>query len=348
MFYRYEIAKQNGEDVLYLYLTMKYEFSKELVGEDDKELGRRTNHFIQANNIPFKGNKVFLVVDDMIVKSINLNSIINYHTDTNIYSVDSFLINIELDDHSLCEVTLREYLISTLFYKYMENIHDEVLKAICILYNTYAYKMMKEEGKILATNPFVIFKPTSYYKTMFSNYEMIVNRFQGIINQIDSMFLKYKDDYILPFIHYSNAGKTLSNNNYPYLSSVKSLWDLMSPYYIDINDFTYMELRDKLKIDIKNNTNISIYNNSNSIRKIVIGDHIFSIEEFKKLLQLKSCNIYIILYSNFIRILTSGWGNDYGLSIYGANNIANNGGNYYQILKYYFPKIKMFLYTKKG
>lgn len=347
MFYKYEIIKQNKEDVLYLYLTMKYEFSKDLIGENDVELGRRTNHFIQTNNIPFKGNKVFLIIDDMIVKSIDLSKTVDYYNENNKYSSDSFMVNIELDDNSLCEVTLKEYLISILFYKYIENIHDEVLKAICILYNTYTYKMMKEEGKILATNSFAIFKPISYYKSMFSNYEMIVNRFKNIIQQVDSMFVGYKDDYILPFIHYSNAGKTLANNNYPYLSSVKSLWDLTSPYYIDINDFTYEELSKKLKIEINNETNIAIYNN-NSIKKIVFNDRIFSLEEFKKLLQLKSTNIYIILYQNFIRILTSGWGNDYGLSIYGANNIANNGGNYYQILKYYFPKIKLFLYTKKG
>ena len=346
MFYRYEIIKKDNEDVLYLYLTMKYEFSKELIGENDKELGRRTNHFIQTNNIPFKGNKVFLVIDDMIVKSIDLNKTINYPTNDK-YSVDSFMVNIELDDDSLCEVSLREYLISILFYKYIENVHDEVLKAMCILYSTYAYKMMKEEGKILSTNSFVVFKPSSYYKSIFSNYEMIINRLQGIVQQVDGMFITYKNDYILPFIHYSNTGKTISNKCYPYLSSVKSLWDLTSPYYIDNNDYSYTEINKKLNMKIDNSTNISIYNN-NSIKKIVIDNKIFNIEEFRKLLDLKSTNIFIIIYQDFIRILTSGWGNDYGLSIYGSNDIANNGGNYYQILKYYFPKCKLFLYTKTG
>lgn len=344
MFYRYEIINQGKEDILYLYLTMKYEFSKELTDQTDEDLGRRANHFIQSNHIPFKGNKVFLIIDNMTVKSIDLSQITSYSFPQNNYSANSFMINIVLDDNSICEISLREYLLSILFSKYMENIHEEVLKAICILYNTYAYKMMLEEGKIAANDSFAIFKPVTYYKTSIENYDVVYHKLQKIIQDVDSMFLRYKDTYILPFIHYSNTGKTLSNKKYPYLSSVKSLWDLTSPYYIEKNDFTYSELEKKLNIKVTNNTSISIYDN-HSIRKITFDNKILSLEELKNLLQLKSTKIYIILYHDYIRFLTSGWGNGYGLSIYGANEIANNGGNYYQILNYYFPKTKLYLYS---
>ena len=43
MFYQYEIKNNN----LYLYLTMKYEFSKELAIMNDSDLGRRCRNFIQ-------------------------------------------------------------------------------------------------------------------------------------------------------------------------------------------------------------------------------------------------------------------------------------------------------------
>lgn len=346
MFYRYEIINQNNEDVLYLYLTMKYEFSKDFNLQDDKDLGRRTSNFIQTNHIPFSGNKVFLVIDDMVVKSIDLSSITRSYIVNNSFTSDSFLVNIELDDHSMCEVSLKEYLLSVLFSKYMDNIHEEVLKAICILYNTYIYKMMLEEGKVLANNPFAIYKPVTYYKSMFNNYDTIINKFQGIIHDVDGMFVSYKNEYILPFIHYSNTGKTFSHPSYPYLSGVKSLWDLTSPYYIEVNDFTYPEISKKLGISVTSNSSISIHK-MQSIQKVLIDEHIFQAEEFKLLLDLKSISFYIIFYQNFIRIITSGWGNSYGLSIYGANDIANNGGKYYQILNYYFPKTKLFIYGKK-
>ena len=346
MFYRYEIMRQNNEDVLYLYLTMKYEFSKELFLKNQDDLGRRTNNFIQNNHIPFHGNKVYLVVDDMVVKSIDLSKITNYSISSNHYSIDSFLVHIELDDHSTCEITLREYLLSVLLAKYMENIHEEVLKAVCILYNTYAYKMMSEEGVIQANNSFAIFKPVSYYKSTLEQYDNILSKLEHIIREVDSLFLRYQDDYILPFIHYSNTGKTLSNDNYPYLTSVKSLWDLTSPYYIEIHDFSFEELSSKLNITVTKDSDISIYHQGMN-HKIVIDQKIFQLEEFRNLLQLKSSNIYIIFYEKYLRILTSGWGNALGMSIYGANEIANNGGNYYQILKYYYPKTKLYLYREK-
>ena len=51
MIYKYEIRNINGEDVLYLYLTMSYEFSKELKNtSSDTDLTRRTKNFIKSNN----------------------------------------------------------------------------------------------------------------------------------------------------------------------------------------------------------------------------------------------------------------------------------------------------------
>ena len=71
MFYRYEIKNNGIENILYLYLTMNYEFSKELTNQsDDSELKRRTNNFIKNNGIQFDGKKVYLVIDGIIVKHL--------------------------------------------------------------------------------------------------------------------------------------------------------------------------------------------------------------------------------------------------------------------------------------
>ena len=51
MFYNYEIRNNNSEEILYLYLNMKYEFSNEFSLEDDIDLARRSKNFIQNNNI---------------------------------------------------------------------------------------------------------------------------------------------------------------------------------------------------------------------------------------------------------------------------------------------------------
>jgi stage II sporulation protein D len=156
------------------------------------------------------------------------------------------------------------------------------------------------------------------------------------------MYLSYNNKYILPFIHYSNNGKTISNSNYPYLSSVKSLWDLASPYYVEIKDFRYKDINSRLDININCNSNIYVKD-----KNIYLEDNVYSLEEFKNIFNLKSSDLYIIVNKNSLRFITRGWGNFYGLSIYGANELAKNDNKYFNILKYYFPKTKLCRYTKR-
>ena len=346
MYYNYEIRNNGSEDILYLYLTMKYEFSNELNYFKDKDVGRRTKNFIINNNIPFKGSKVFLIVDGIIVKTIDISYENNNIKSNYLFSCDNFIINIRLDDNSLCEIILRDYLLSILLSKYMDNLEDEVLKAITVLYNTYAYKMMKENNFISSNNSFAIYKPLSYYKIELSNYDYIINRLNHIIDEVDCIHICYKKNYILPFIHYSNDGKTKSNSKYPYLSSIKSLWDLASPYYVDIKDVSYSELESKLSIKVNCNSKIQVYKKDNTLN-ISFDKELFQIEEIRKKLDLKSNEIHIIIYKNYLRFITCGWGNSLGLSIFGANEIARDGAKYYNILKYYFPKTELFKYIKE-
>jgi stage II sporulation protein D len=156
------------------------------------------------------------------------------------------------------------------------------------------------------------------------------------------MYLSYNNKYILPFIHYSNNGKTLSNKNYPYLSSVKSLWDITSPYYVEVKNYTYQEINNKLNINISCNSNIHITD-----KNISFDNNMFTKEEIRNIFNIKSSDMYIIINNDNISFISRGWGNFYGLSIYGSNCIANNGGKYFNILKYYFPKTKLYKYTKE-
>lgn len=336
MFYGYDIRNNGQEDVLYLYMTMQYEFSNEFTLENNM-IGLKTQNFIKTNDINFKGNKVCLVMDGKVVKCFTVN---NLNTQKEKHLVDSFMVNISLDDNSLCEISLREYLLGVLLSKYMDSLHEETIKSMIILYATFAYKMMEDNNCVLGTNRFAIFRPFDYYKADMNNYDNIIKKINEAIDEVDGMFLSYENSYILPFMHYSNSGKTLANKHYPYLSSVKSLWDLASPYYINVNDFSYEELNKKLNIKLNNLSEVEIINDN--YKKLKLGNNIFTIEEIKNILDLKSSDIYIIVNKTFLRIISKGWGNSYGLSIFGSNEIANNGCKYYNILKYYFPKTKLY------
>ena len=258
------------------------------------------------------------------------------------YNPDNYLINLKLDDGSLCEISLREFLLSILFKYYDNNIGDEVLKSICILFNTYSYMMMSKYNYIDSKNDFINFINYKEYSIKYDNYNNIIDRFNNIINSISCMYMSYNNEFILPFIHLCNSGKTVSNKDYPYLSSVKSLWDLTSPNYLVIHDFNYEEISNLLNTNINSNTKLVIDNES-----IYINDKNFTISEIKELLNLNSCLIDIIQNKNSIRFITRGIGNGLGLSLYGAQSIEENGGSYITILSYYFPKVQINRYIKE-
>lgn len=339
MFYKYEI--KNNE--LYLYLTMNYEFSNELNYNSDSNLNKITLDFINTNNIEFNGHVINYVVDNIVVKKVNLlkSSPIN----NPLYSCDNFMVNVKLDDNSLCELSLKDYLLSILFEKYNVNYNVELLKCICILYNTYAYRCMSNDKVIIGSNYFSLYKPLKYYKDIYSNYDELTNYFYSIIKEVDCMFLSYNNQFILPFIHYSNSGKTLSNPKYPYLSSVSSIWDILSKDFITVKEYTYSKFNDLLNINISNKSNFTFINQNNT-KKLKIDNKIFSLEELKNLLNLNSCEFNFIINKDIIKVITKGQGNFLGLSLYGGNEIAKNGSKYSSILKYYFPKAKLLRYIK--
>jgi len=89
-------------------------------------------------------------------------------------------------------------------------------------------------------------------------YDDILSNLSRAIIDTDCLFLTYEHSYILPFIHFSNSGRTFSHSDFPYLTPVKSLWDLASPYYIEITDYTYEFISKILKIPVTGTSNFNI------------------------------------------------------------------------------------------
>ena len=344
MFYKYEIKKEKKNSSLYLYLTMSYEFSKELTQlNSDELLGKKINNFIKDNNISYNGDKVYLVVDDIIIKAVDIKNIednIEVLATTKSYSDNDFIVKIKLDNDVIVEISLKEYLLGVLASNALSNLEEETLKALCILYITYAFKMMKENNIIDSTNNFVTYRPISYYKLLWiTEYNKIYSKLLDVIIKTNKEFITYQNNYILPFVHLCNNGYTTSSLTYPYLVKRSSLWDYASSFYLTIKDIDYNTLEKKLnmrKEDIKN-INILEITDSNNIKSIKIGSRIFTGDNLKVLLDLNSSDITIIINEDSIRFITRGKGNNLGFSQFGANEIAKTGSNYVQLLKYYFP-----------
>lgn len=347
MFYRYEIKNNGKEEYLYLYLSMTYEFSKELgIKSNNTKIERKAKDFIKNNSIDFKGNKVFLVVDGIIIKTIELEKKekqTEIKTNSN-YSNDNFIVNLKNENNIVIKLKLKEYLLGVIATNSLYNLEVNALKALCLLYRTFAFKEMKEKDIVTTNNSFQIYKPISYYKLMWlDNYQYLYKKIEKAIDETDGEFVSFNNDYILPFIHICNNGKTDIIKEYDYLENRNSLWDYASPYYLEIKDFDYNYLTNIFDVNINDLKTLQIkeLTDSNHIKKIKIGSKIFKGDEFRNILNLKSTDIIIIINPNYIRFITRGWGENIGLSQYGANEIAKANCSYTNIIKYYFPKVSI-------
>lgn len=352
MFYRYEIKNNGNENVLYLYLTMSYEFSRELSNKSsDKDITRRAKNFIKNNGIQYNGTKVYLVVDDIIVKSIDITpnkEDIEILNESLYYSNKDFLVTLKLEDDSFIEISMKEYLEGAIANNMVPNLNIEVLKAMAVLFRTYAYKQMSEKKFINIHNSYVMYKHISYYKLLWYNdYDKNLEQIDQAIDSTDCIFITYNNQYILPFFHVSNNGYTNTKQGYPYLEKIPSLWDFTSPYYIDVKDYSYYVFANIFKCDKDDIFNMKINIVDKKIVSININNILYHVNTIKKLLNLKSNDIIIIINNDSIRFITKGFGEFYGLSLYGANEISKNGCDYLNIIKYYFPNIKFNKYIKE-
>lgn len=344
MIYRYEIKNNGKEDILYLYVTMTYEFSDELNNNQDKNIQKKCEKFIENNSINFQGNKIYLVINGIIVKTINLNEKekIEEEKEKKLFSNNEFYVTIRFENDRKIKISLKEYLLGVIATNTIKDLELTTLKALCLLYRTYAYKQMKEKKYIDAINKYQIYKPISYYKVAWiNNYNYYYNKISKAIEDTDKEFITYQNNYINPHIHITNNGYTDTLKDVPYLEKRSSLWDYASPYYLEIKDYTNKELENILKIksDTLKQTTIIEVSESNYIKKIKVGEKIYTGKEIKENLNLKSTDITIIINPTCVRFITKGWGNNLGISQFGANEIAKAGCSYTSIIKYYFPSV---------
>ena len=343
MFYRYEIRNNYGKECLYLYLTMNEEVSQELGNNDSTTMENRVKNYIKSRNIDYDGEDVFLVVDGIIVKSLNIkDKDIRIETldDKSDYVNIKYLVTIRNNGKEKI-IPLKDYLTGVMFTNKCYLYPEEVRKALCILYRTYVYYKMEKDGFIDYSDRFMLYKDMAYYKLAFiDNYHNFYDSIISAIDDTDCIFITYENNYILPFIHLVNNGYTDEDSNYPYLEKRYSLWDLLSPSYMEIKEFTYNYLEKVFNIRKSSIQELKIIEltSGNRVSKLKLGELILTGEDFRERLNLASTDMTILINDKSIKIITRGQGNSLGLSISGSCELAKSGCNYLQILDYYFPK----------
>lgn len=233
------------------------------------------------------------------------------------------------------------------------NMKEEVLKAQAVMVRTqlaYCGKNNQEKPKALSKEEMEqLWGQKNYYEF----YEKLIRAAEETEGQV----ITFQGEVINPAFHKVSAGYTRDGStvykNTPYLLSVKSEADILSEDYLKVQFFTSKEFMERQSYLIP----------ASGIEEKPVGDIVKSIElqrdgaeyvtamkingtevdvdAFLETFELPSANFFIKEMDDKVRIVTKGCGHGYGLSQYGANEMAKKEKTYEEILKYYFSGIKI-------
>lgn len=175
-------------------------------------------------------------------------------------------------------------------------------------------------------------------------YEAKINK---AVNEVLYQKLTFEGKTILAAYHAISYGvtedaKTVWGDGYPYLCSVESAGDKLSPNYLSKVEFTAAELESKLSSLVTFSGEKAKYfgkaekTDAGSVKTILVCQKSLSGSDIRKALELRSSN-FTVSYENEKFVFTVlGYGHGLGLSQYGAHYMAMQGKNYKEILLHYY------------
>jgi len=183
-------------------------------------------------------------------------------------------------------------------------------------------------------------------------------KIEKAVSETENIIITYEDKIINPVYHSNSGGRTENANEVwegkevPYLKSVISRGEESSPSYkttihISSEDFcnTLKSKYPDIELDSENlldSINVLGYTTGGRVDKIKLGNVEIKGTEFRQLFSLKSANFKIEQGNEGnIKITNLGNGHGVGMSQWGENYLSKNGGNFEEIIKYYYTGVEL-------
>ncbi len=249
-------------------------------------------------------------------------------------------------------IEIREYLIGCVAGEMPVSYHSEALKAQTVACYTYAKYISKRDADILGGAD--ISDDSSVYQSYIdknkrkekwgSDFEKNENKISAIVDEVIFSYLSYENEPAMTVYHNISSGVTESAENvwgkkFPYLISVVSDGDKLSPEYFSDNKLSIEKFNSILKTnEINEDSEVKITRfKSGYANEVVIEDVKISGTDFRKKFSLRSTDFDININKENVVISCRGNGHFVGMSQYGADYMARQGAGYDEILYHYYP-----------
>lgn len=240
-------------------------------------------------------------------------------------------------------------LISILASEMPVTFEKEALKAQAVIARTnlvYAKKHDQAEPEGISSEDMRKTLGAEEYQKRFELLKSCVEETAGEI-------LTYKEKVIqLPY-HFVSAGQTRESlkqdgkAKMPYLKSVSSVHDLKSERFLKIEFLSLKQFQNKLKAaypeiefedteDVSKIAEVTKRDSASYVLVVQLPGKAVSGDDFEHALSLNSPCFSIKNVDGQVRIVTKGYGAGYGMSQFGANEMAKEDASYQAILNYYY------------
>lgn len=181
-----------------------------------------------------------------------------------------------------------------------------------------------------------------------SNWQKISKAVEDTAGQI----MVYEGQPVNAVFHSTSSGKTeraadVWGGDVPYLQSVDSEGDKVSPKYNSEVDLTVDEFKKKAEAAVEGiDWSKGLYgaierSEAGGIISIELGGVKVKGTKFRTMFDLRSTNVDIHEENGKIYMPAKGYGHGVGMSQYGANYLASQGKNYEEILKTYYTGVEI-------
>lgn len=246
------------------------------------------------------------------------------------------------------EVPLEQYVEGVLSGEMPVSFEIEALKAQAVAARTYVMKRLSTSKKnlydVIDTTQNQVYLDEQQLKEKWgSKYTDRINKIKKAVLETRSKYLTY-NGYIIDALFFSTSVGSTENsedvypNKIPYLRSVSSTWDEVSPLYDAKYEYTLQKFYNLLGLKYQDKIIVEVLSTSNTGRtnKIKINGTIFTGWKVANKLGLKS-NYYTITQENsIIKVIARGYGHGVGMSQYGSQGMALAGYKYNDILSHYY------------
>lgn len=266
---------------------------------------------------------------------------------------ENMFVRVKRQNNVVENIPLEDYVVGVLAGEMPTNFNIEALKAQAVAARTYVLKKIgynkDKEYDVVDNVNNQVYLDSTYLKNVWKdNYIEKINKLKQAVLSTYSEYITYNNEIIEAFYFSTSSGKTensedVFSTSVPYLKSVDSKWDEISPVYTENKYYTLKDFFEKLDINFSTNLNIKYLNKTATGRAktIVINNVQRNAQEIVKALGLRSSNFIINKLDNIIKIETKGYGHGVGMSQYGAEAMSRVGYNYKEILKYYYQDVEI-------